>query len=381
MLVVCIILVALGLIGALLFLRKPRPAAAPAQRSALTGHDPVDGRPRPGTPPAVAAPQPRSAEELARLAALVWIRAETLPAPRRQAITAVFKHVPRPPRLMQQLISPEFVNNTGLEELAELIGREPLVAARVLAKANSAMFGLTTPVTGLPQAISTLGLITLRILCMQYMMIRSFKADSPERQALLTNVWNASTLASELTLKLARATRRAEPGRLVTLVVLSFLGRLATTATMPRGLLGSIAVGSFLDRTLQEQSALGLSASEIGGLLMRVWDLPAALIDEVRRVDPTLTDADPDIDLALCYLCARLGEQLASGELSDLADFDLALSDSLDLHCLQRRLAEPAWQALAAALREPALCQAMQVMTRAVRSGAGSSMASAAVAA
>ncbi len=369
MLVVCITLVALGLIGALLFLRKPTPAAAAVQRSGSTGAAQAGGQARTGGSAAVATPRPRSAEELARLAALVWIRAEKLPAPRRQAITAVFKHVPRPPRLMQQLISPEFVNNTGLEELAELIGREPLVAARVLAKANSAMFGLATPVTGLPQAISTLGLITLRILCLQYMMIRSFKADSPERQALLTNVWNASTLASELTLKLARATGRPEPGRLVTLVVLSFLGRLATTSTMPRSLLGSIAVGSFLDRTLQEQASLGLSASEIGGLLMRDWDLPAALIDEVRRVDPTLTEADPELDLGLCYLCARLGEQLASGELKDLADFDLALDDSLDLHCLQRRLPEPAWQGLAAALREPALCEAMRVMTRAVRSG------------
>jgi len=380
-LVVCIILVVIGLIGALLFLRKRGPAAAPDPRAAWPGPDHVTARPWPGTPPAAAAPPPKSADELARLAALAWIRAETLPEPRRQAITAVFKHVPRPPRLMQQLISQEFVNNASLEELGELIGSEPLVAAKVLATANSAMFGLANPVTGLNQAISTLGLITLRSLCLQYMLIKSFQADSPERQKLLTNVWNASTLASELTLKLARATGRPEPGRLVTLVVLSFLGRLATTATMPRGLLGSIAVGSFLDRTLQEQSSLGLSASEIGGLLMRDWDLPAALIDEVRRVDPTLTDADQGIDLALCYLCARLGEQLASGELKDLADFDLALSGSLDLHCLQSRLPEPAWQALAAALREPALCQAMQVMTRAVRSGANSSEASAAVAA
>jgi HD-like signal output (HDOD) protein len=209
------------------------------------------------------------------------------------------------------------------------------------------------------------------------MLIKSFQADSPERQKLLTNVWNASAVASELTLKLARAVGRPEPGRLVTLVVLSFLGRLATTATMPRGLLGSIAVGSLLERTRHEQSALGLSSSEIGGLLMRDWDLPAGLIDEVRRVDPTLTDADQNLDLALCYLGARLGERLASGELGSLADFDLARDDSLDFHCLQVRLADSAWQALAAALHDPALCQTMQVMTRALRSGASAAAASA----
>ena len=359
------LLAALALAGVILYLRKPRPV----------GPTPLAADPAPRTPTATVAPDAtppaKPAALLAELDALAWIRAESLPERQRLAIAAVFKHVPRPPRLMQQLISPEVVNNASLDELADLIGSEPLVATRVLASANSAMFGLTTPVKGVHQAISTLGLITLRILCLQYLMIRSFKADSPERQTLLTNLWNASSLASELCLKVARAIGRPDPGRLVTLVVLSFLGRLACTATMPRGLLATIPVGSFLERTRNEQAALGLSTAEIGGLLMHDWDLPASLIDDVRRVDPCLVERAPALDLAVCYLCARLGEKLASGDLLQLADFDLVRDESADFHRIQARLARPDWQAMAEALHDPALCESVEKMARALREDAG----------
>ena len=363
MLLIPILVAALVLAGLVLYLRKPGAdgATLPAARPAMAA---------PAAPAPAAAVAAKPAALLAELDALAWIRAETLPERQRQAVAEVFKHVPRPPRLMQQLISPEFVNNASLEELAELIGSEPLVATRVLATANSAVFGLATPVKGVQQAISTLGLITLRILCLQYLMIRSFKADSPERQTLLTNVWNASSLASELCQRVARGIGRPDPGRLVTLVVLSFLGRLASTATMPRGLLASLPVGSFLERTRNEQATLGLSAAEIGGLLMHDWALPDSLVDDVRRVDPCLVERAPALDLALCYVCARLGEKLASGELRHLSGFDLARDEGVDFHHIQSRLSRPDWAAMAAALREPALCETIAAMARALREGA-----------
>ena len=366
MIVLPIVLAALAFAGLALYLRKPKaagPAPVAARAPTLAPGSAADF-------PAPAAIPSKDDALLAGLDALQWIRAETLPEHQRQAIAAVFKHVPRPPRLMQQLISPEFVNNASLEELAELIGSEPLVATRVLATANSSMFGLSTPVKGVQQAISTLGLITLRILCLQYLMIRSFKADSPERQRLLTNVWNASALASELCQRVARSVGRPDPGRLATLVVLSFLGRLASKATMPRGLLGTIPVGTFLERTRNEQATLGLSAGEIGGLLMRDWALPDSLIDDVRRVDPCLVERAPALDLALCYVCARVGEKLVSGELRHLSDFDLARDQGADFHHIQSRLSRPEWAAMAAALRGPALCEAIDTMARALREGA-----------
>ncbi len=362
MIVVSVLLAASTLAALVFYLRKSGAGGAVLTPGRL---------PQPVSAPAAAPATPvaKPAALLAELDALAWVRAEALPERRREAIASVFKHVPRPPRLMQQLISPEFVNNASLEELAELIGSEPLVATRVLATANSPMFGLATPVKGVQQAISTLGLITLRILCLQYLMIRSFKADSPERQRLLTNVWNASALASELCQRVARGIGRPDPGRLVTLVVLSFLGRLASKATMPRGLLAIIPVGSFLERTRNEQATLGLSAGEIGGLLMHDWALPASLIDDVRRVDPCLVERAPALDLALCYVSARLGEKLASGQLARLSDFDLARDESADFHHIQSRLSRPDWAAMAAALRDPALGETMDAMARALREG------------
>ncbi len=103
---------------------------------------------------------------------------------------------------------------------------------------------------------------------------------------------------------------------------------------------------------------------------MHDWALPASLIDDVRRVDPCLVERAPALDLALCYVSARLGEKLASGQLARLSDFDLARDESADFHHIQSRLSRPDWAAMAAALRDPALGETMDAMARALREGA-----------
>jgi hypothetical protein len=57
--------------------------------------------------------------------------------------------------------------------------------------------------------------------------------------------------------------------------------------------------------------------------------------------------------LALCYLCARLGERLAFGTLNGLAALDLTDEQDLDFFYLQSHLREPALVRLPEFLRAP----------------------------
>ena len=344
MMLVWIIVVALVAIVTVVLLKRggsrPEPVARTAVRPAPTTTTTSAPTPALRAAPGTAAPEV-VVPEAPMPAALVGVRivqAEELPQERREHIVATFKNVPRPPKLLQHLLSPGFVNAADSTQLVDMITGEPLIAAKVLAAVNSPAYGLKAPVSSIGQAVTYLGLNTVRTLCLQYILIASFKADSPERKETLDGIWTASALASELTQRLAQRLDFADRGSLVSSVVLSFLGRLATTATVAKESLPALVAPGLLARTLAEQHALGLSATQIGRLLMNDWGLPAQLVDDAAGIDSVLVtpasafDADRGSRLALCYACARLGERLADGELKDLLAFDAHTDASPEMH-------------------------------------------------
>ncbi len=67
---------------------------------------------------------------------------------------------------------------------------------------------------------------------------------------------------------------------------------------------------------------MSLSAGEVGGLLMNAWGLPEALVNDVRAIDRVLVTPHRANDTVanrpasrVSYLCARLGERLATGQM------------------------------------------------------------------
>lgn len=311
------------------------------------------------------------------LAAFQLVPAHTLAPARTEALVKVFQHVPRPPKLLHHLLSPDFFSSASSAELVDLIRAEPLIAARVLATVNSPLYGLRSPVQSIGQAVTYLGLDAVRSLCLQYILVDAFKADSPERQQVLDSTWRASALASELMQHLARELGVPDPGPLVSAVVLSFLGRLATAAALPRKLLAQVPRQGLLPRLVAEQQLLHLASPEIGRLLMRHWGLPDSIVNDAAGIDAVLvTPADParpghHLRAALGYLCARLGEQLADGQRADLAGFTLVAPDmapdAADWHHLPSHL-NPALQArVQSALQAPPLTASVARMVRSGR--------------
>ena len=98
--------------------RRPgaRPMSAPA--STLTAFAPQPTRApraaRPAPAPAATHAPATPAEPVPpELTALAWVREADLEAPRREALLAAIRGIPRPPGSLQQLLSPEFVARAG----------------------------------------------------------------------------------------------------------------------------------------------------------------------------------------------------------------------------------------------------------------------------
>lgn len=361
---------------ALLWWKFRRPAPAAHQRAVPYPADALTGTPAqrsavrpPAAHAAPASPLAPSAQPLPpALADLHWLAEADLEPARRDALLAAVRGIPRPPRSMQQLLSPEFLAKASSADLSELIMGEPLIAAKVLSTVNSPLYGLRKPVTGIGQAVTFMGINSVRSICLQYLLAEAFKPKLAEAQQAFDRIWKASAMASELAVRLGKALQLPDQGLLATQVVLGFVGQLATASLIPPAGLAQWLSRDRLERTRLEQELLGLSASEIGAVLMKSWELPDSLVADVADsgrllVTPPHTIAPDRLPrLALAYLCARLGERLALREMAVLDGYQPSLDEAPDMHHLRASLAHPALAPLDEALQAPELLAAMRLM-------------------
>lgn len=324
---------------------------------------------------AEATPDAASSGLPASLAELRWLPHEALPEPGRQALVDRLRALPRPPLAVHQVLSPDFVETTNSIDLSIMIKGQPAITAKVLSTVNSPLYGLLQPVTNTGQAITFLGLNTVRNLCLQYMLMAPTSGVGARGQAVLDQIGQSITLASELCVRLGQKLQLPDTGTLVTQVVLYFLGQLVGYGFWP-GTSSADADNAahtwalpLPQRMVAEIEHLGLSAAEIGALLLQEWQIPAELVQEVRDIDRTVLTPASELDetrgvrLALCYLCIRLGERIARND-DWTPESLLQIADATDpeWYHLQGYLQHPALQDLPEALQVPELHSTLRAL-------------------
>lgn len=287
---------------------------------------------------------------------------------RRAALAHALSSVPRPPRALHQLLSLDFVSRASSGELSTLFMTEPFVVTKVLAKVNSPCYGIQKPVTKIGQAITFLGITSVRNVCLRYLLDESFKATGPAMRSIFDEIGEASSIAAELCARLAKQIEVPDPASLTTQIVLSFTGHLAVAMIQCRdGARGNyLRSTSLVNRFRHQQAECGLAAPEIGRLLMQAWKLPAELVDKVAAIDGVLVNASNTHSStetrgrAIGYLCARLGERLARDEISHSDALNELMDVDPDFHHLRGYFDQPSLTALRSALRSPGLLQGLK---------------------
>lgn len=192
--------------------------------------------------------------------------------------------LPPLPAIVPAVIEATSANGASAELIAEVLRRDPTVAAKVLRIANSPFYSRNGDITDISRAVVRLGVMAVRNLVIGLCAGSALRAVGKARQghALLWYHSVATAAASEL---IAREVGYPLPEEAFTAGLLHDFGQLAMLVTQP-SLFEQVATQSspgdkrFLHR---EREAFGMDHTEAGEEILRHWGLPSILRNAARN--------------------------------------------------------------------------------------------------
>lgn len=200
--------------------------------------------------------------------------------PRVRAVIAEAPELAAPPELWTTLNALLDDPDASANDIANVVASDPVSAAHVLRLANSAFFGLSRHVVQLRDAVSLIGLTTIRALVLESAAARSVPATSVHlergrmQQHALATARVARAIAGE-----GRAADAFLSGLLMD------VGTLVLASARPETTELCLAKAARDRAPLYrvEDEELGFSHASVGAALLGMWGLPYSVLDAVAH--------------------------------------------------------------------------------------------------
>ena len=199
------------------------------------------------------------------------------------------------PHVASQVLAMSTSDDTNARSLAELLHRDQAIAAHVLRVANSPLYRPRVPLVSLQQAISRLGLATLReIVITVSMQSRIFNVSSYATEARA--LWQHAVYTAAYAREIARRCRRNVEG--------AFLGGLLHDVSKPVLLLALADLQAQLPEPIPASvvtTAIDVYHTQVGALLASTWTLPPDVCESmVYHHDYSAAPVHPEAAMVTC---------------------------------------------------------------------------------
>jgi putative nucleotidyltransferase with HDIG domain len=209
---------------------------------------------------------------------------EWMAHPAMKKLLPRIRKLPTAPELYTQ-VEQELQSPTGsLQVVSHLIGRDPLMSAKILQVANSAFFALTHEVSDIGEAVMVLGSERIRSLILlagvfsQYGDVKC-PGFSPEP------VWQHSVQVGEFTRAIALGeTKNAKTAEAAfTAGLLHDVGKLVLASNVPEmyETVLRLKASKKISQREAEMEALGTTHAEVGACLLGTWGLPLWILEAI----------------------------------------------------------------------------------------------------
>jgi two-component system cell cycle response regulator len=192
--------------------------------------------------------------------------------------------LPTLPSVAMKLLELARDPETEFRDVIEVVKTDPAITTKILKAANSSFFGFQSPVTSIERAVPLLGTTVVTTLALSFSLVDAAMSSGPLAQHY-SDYWRQSIVQAVAAESLAERYAKPLSGDCFLTGLLLDLGRLAILKTSSQQYLPVLAEwearGGSLPQIEREQ--LGVDHVAIGIELMRVWKLPAPLIETVSR--------------------------------------------------------------------------------------------------
>ncbi|MCH7598491.1 MAG: GGDEF domain-containing protein [Myxococcales bacterium] len=192
--------------------------------------------------------------------------------------------IPSPPGVALEILNLNQGDDIDIDELAEVVTRDPAIVAKLLRMANSANFGRPGQVSDIRQAIMTLGLRSVNLLALSFSLASYSKGEGGGRFDY-QRYWTSTAVITTASSILAKEHLSRFKDEVFLASILCDFGQLilAEAATKKyRPVLQRKAKSSAPLHEI-EREILDTDHAEIGGELLGEWGLPTLICNAVQH--------------------------------------------------------------------------------------------------
>jgi putative nucleotidyltransferase with HDIG domain len=271
---------------------------------------------------------------------LVLLRQNNLSPQLIETICAIDR-LPSMPEVYAELVEAVADPATNLRDLAKVVERDAAMSAKLLQLANSAFFGLRGEVSSIADAISFLGIETLRYLVLMVGVCEQFNA-SLFPSGFVEAIWNHSMQTASIARMIAESehTSLALAEQSFVAGLLHDLGKLILAENFSKSYSDVLDFAKALDRPLweAERQILKATHSDVGAYLLDLWGLPEVVTRAVAlHHEPVAKEGEHLTPLAIVHV-ANLFAHEFNGSATP-GQLNMAF---LETCCLAERV--PAWR-------------------------------------
>jgi diguanylate cyclase (GGDEF)-like protein len=186
--------------------------------------------------------------------------------------------LPTPPGVVFRLLALTRREDVAVSEVAELVGGDAALAAKILRFVNSPMAGVRHEITSLQRAVALVGVRGATMTALSFTVLRSIKGEvcrGFNRQQYAVQSLGCGIAAKAL----ASWTETAPPDEAFLAGLLSQIGRLVLAIGIPDDYARVIAEARQIPRDLPplETRILGEAYPAVGAQVLRSWQIPESL--------------------------------------------------------------------------------------------------------
>ena len=167
-------------------------------------------------------------------------------------------------------------------EIGEIISRDSALCARLLRIVNSSFFGFSSKVETITHAVTIVGMVQLRDLALATAIVNNFDG-LPKNAVNMKSFWRHSICVGLAGRVIGIYMKKSNPERFYVLGLLHDLGRLLLYLTVPEDMSRVLQLsteGGLMHEA--ESKVLGWDHAEVGGALLKKWNLPEKMVEGVR---------------------------------------------------------------------------------------------------